>query len=128
MICITFVPNYKRTSFRSHIDVSFLELPKMQCACVMLAEKFSGHLNLLCTFPGGHLSERVFIIIVKWFAFLNKRPQRERDGHCGNEVGTLRRDRNIASHIASYIYRHPATIALLWLERPRPYRPTMMKS
>ena len=28
----------------------------------------------------------------KWFAFLNKRSQRERDKHCGNEVGTLRRD------------------------------------
>ena len=28
----------------------------------------------------------------KWFAFLNKSPQRGRDGHCGNEVGTLRRD------------------------------------
>ena len=26
----------------------------MQCACVMLAEKLRGRLNLLCTFPGGH--------------------------------------------------------------------------
>ena len=33
---------------------------------------------------------------VQSFALLNKRPQRERGGHCGNEVGTLRRDRNIA--------------------------------
>ena len=36
---------------------------------------------------------RIFtVVIVKWFAFLNKRAQRGRDGHCGNEVGTLRRD------------------------------------
>ena len=42
------------------IDVSFLELPKMQCACVYtLAEKFRGRLNLLCTFPGGHLSKLI---------------------------------------------------------------------
>ena len=39
-------------------------------------------------------SERIFIvvIVIKWFAFLNKRPQRRRDGHRGNEVGTLRLD------------------------------------
>ena len=38
-------------------------------------------------------SDRIFsVFIVKWFAFLNKRPQRGRDGHCGNKVGTLRRD------------------------------------
>ena len=24
--------------------------------------------------------------------YSNKRPQRGRDGHCGNEIGTLRRD------------------------------------
>ena len=28
---------------------------------------------------------------VKWFAFLNKRPQTGREGHYGNDVGTLRR-------------------------------------
>ena len=39
------------------------------------------------------------VVIVKWFAFLNKRPQRGRGGHRGNEVGTLQRDRNIASYI-----------------------------
>ena len=40
------------------------------------------------------------VVIVKWFAFLNKRPQRGRDGHCGNEVGTLQRgiEIQIASH------------------------------
>ena len=38
-------------------------------------------------------SKRIFsVVIVKWFAFLNKRPQRGRDGNCGNEVATLRRD------------------------------------
>ena len=26
----------------------------MQCACVTLAEKLRGRLNMLCTFPGGH--------------------------------------------------------------------------
>ena len=36
------------------VSCVFLELPKMQCACVMLAEKLKGRLNLLCTFPGGH--------------------------------------------------------------------------
>ena len=35
------------------------------------------------------------VVIVKWFAFLNKRLQRGRDGHSGNEVGTLRRDMQI---------------------------------
>ena len=46
-------------------------------------------------------SERIFsMVIVKWFAFLNKRPQRGRDVHCENEVGTLRRD--IEKYIASY--------------------------
>ena len=30
--------------------------------------------------------------VVKWFAFLNMRPQKGRDDHCGNEVGTLSRD------------------------------------
>ena len=35
------------------------------------------------------------VVIVEWFAFLNKRPQRGRDVHCGNEVGTLRRDMEI---------------------------------
>ena len=43
-----------------------------------------------------YLNILIFVVIVKWFAFLNKRPQRGRDGHCGNEVGTIRRDRNIA--------------------------------
>ena len=28
----------------------------------------------------------------KWFAFLDNSPQRGRDGHCGNEVETLRRE------------------------------------
>ena len=26
----------------------------MQCACVTVAKKLRGRLNLLCTFPGGH--------------------------------------------------------------------------
>ena len=44
--------------------------------------------------PALHIPRWPFIRanIVKWFVFLNKRPQRGRDGHCGNEVGTLRRD------------------------------------
>ena len=46
--------------------------------------------------PKWPLDQSEYSVIVKWFAFLNKRPQRGRDGHCGNEVGTLRRDRNIA--------------------------------
>ena len=36
------------------IDMSFLELPKMQCACVTLAEKLRRRLSLFCTFPCGH--------------------------------------------------------------------------
>ena len=66
----------------------------MQCACVTLAEKLRGHLNLLCTFPGGHWI-RVNIQCGHrkvGLPFLNKRPQRGRDGHCGDEVGTLGRD------------------------------------
>ena len=85
----------------------FLELPKMQCACVTLAEKFRGRLNLLCTFPGGHW---IIAVIVKWFAFLNKRPQRGRGGHCGNEVGTLRRDIEIwldSQPVITYIGSQP---------------------
>ena len=58
----------------------------------------------------------------KWFAFLNKSPERGRDNHCGNEVGTLRRDIEIKP--VRNIYRNPATIASLWSEGPyRPYRP-----
>ena len=70
----------------------------MQCACVTLAEKFRVRLNLLCTFLGGHLSKLIIRAIIQCDhrkAFLNNGPQRGRDGHCGNEVETLRRDMQI---------------------------------
>ena len=44
-------------NFQQAADVHSLdrcELPKMQCACVTLAEKLRGRLNLLCTFPCRH--------------------------------------------------------------------------
>ena len=58
----------------------FLELPKMHCACVTLEGMPKPALHI----PKWPLEHSV--------AFLNKRSQRERGGHYGNEVGTLRRD------------------------------------
>ena len=70
-----------------------LELPKMQCACVTLAEKLKGRLNLLCTFPGGHwIRANIPCKVVCLFK------QETLEGarcHCGNEVGNLRRGARI---------------------------------
>ena len=46
------MPNFQQTADVHRLDRC--ELPKMQCACITLAEKLRGRLNLLCTFPGGH--------------------------------------------------------------------------
>ena len=46
------MPNFQQTADVHRLDR--YELPKMQRACVTLAEKLSGRLNLLCTFPCGH--------------------------------------------------------------------------
>ena len=65
-----------------------------------------GMLNLICTFPGGHWIRAIIQCgHRKVVCFLNKRPQRGRDGHCGNEIGTLRRDIEIliASQPVTYI-------------------------
>ena len=60
---ITFVPNFQQTTDIHGLDrgktlaivsCAYLELRKMQCACVTLSEKLRGRLNQLCTFPGGH--------------------------------------------------------------------------
>ena len=101
MICMTIVLKFQQTTYTSSrsrkrniryrvVVFVFLGLPQMQCACVTLCRNVDqklitgrGCLNLPCTFSGGHW------IRVKWFAFLNKRPQGGRDGHCENEVGTL---------------------------------------
>ena len=71
----------------------------MQCACVTLAEKFRGRMNLLCTFPGGHWIRVNIQCGHRKVVCLFKQDTLEgRGGHCGNEVGSLRRDiaRNIA--------------------------------
>ena len=62
-------------------------------ACTDEDEKF-GHLGCLTTSPGLTRSRGQSILLEpgKWFAFLNKSPQRGQDGTHGNEVGTLRRD------------------------------------
>ena len=89
-IFITIVLKFQQTTYTSSrsrkrnigcrvVVFVFLGLPQMQCACVTLCSHVDekliigrGCLNLLCTFPG---SERIFsVVIVKWFAFLNKRP------------------------------------------------------
>ena len=104
------------------VVVCFLELPKTQGACALLRREklIIGRecLNQLCTFPGGHWIRSNIQCghrTVKWSAFLNKRPQRGRDGHCGNEVGTLRRgiEIKIDRQIDRNKYRNSA---LLWLE------------
>ena len=94
----------------------FLELPKMQCACVTLAEKLRGRLTCFVHSQVAIGSERIFIaVIVKWFAFLNKRPQRGRDGHL--ETRSEPYDETYKySQPDSYIYSQPATIASLWSE------------
>ena len=50
----------------------FLELLKMQCACVTLEGTPE---------PALHIPRWSMEQSVKWFAFLDKRPQRGRDGH-----------------------------------------------
>ena len=60
-------------------------------ACTDVGEKF-GHLGCLTTSPGLTRSSGQSILLEpgKWFAFLNKSPQRGRDGTHGNEVGSRR--------------------------------------
>ena len=62
-------------------------------ACTDEGEKF-GHLGCITTSPGLTRSRGQSILLEpgKWLSFLNKSPQRGRDGTHGNEVGTLRRD------------------------------------
>ena len=62
-------------------------------ACTEEDEKF-GHLGCITTSPGLTRSRGQSILLEpgKWFAFLNKSPQRGRDGTHENEVGTLRRE------------------------------------
>ena len=85
----------------------------MQCACVTLAEKLRGRLNLLCTlFPGGHwIRANIHSGHREVVCHLNKIPQ----------IAMWKRDRNpmmrhtnIDSQPDSYIYSQPATIASLW--------------
>ena len=53
-------------------------------------EKFGMPYNLLgLTRSSG---QSILLEPGKWFAFLNKTSQKRQDKHCGNEVGTLRRD------------------------------------
>ena len=62
-----------------------------------------GRLNLLCTFQGGHwIRGNIQYDHRKVVCLFNKRTQRVRDGHCGNEVGTLRRDIEIYIYIETY--------------------------
>ena len=65
-------------------------------ACTDADEKFSHYTasGMPYDLPGLTRSSGQSILLDpgKWFAFLNKRPQRGRDGHYGNEVGTLQRD------------------------------------
>ena len=89
----------------------------MQCACVMLAEKLRGRLNLLCTLSGGHCIRANIHSghCVKWCVFLNKMPQRGLDSHV--ETRSEPYDETYKySQPDSYIYSQPATIASLWSE------------
>ena len=87
------MPNCQQTAGVRRLDHVSFELPKMQCACVKLAEKLRERLTCFAHSKMAIGSERIFsVVIVKWFAFLKKRSQRGRGGHFGNEVGTLRRD------------------------------------
>ena len=74
----------------------FLGLPQMQCACVTLCDEKEGMPEPALHIPRWPLDQSENsvggVVIEKWVAFLNKNPQRGRDGHRGNEVGTLRRD------------------------------------
>ena len=115
-ICITFQVCAKLSV---SIDV-FLELSKMQCACVTLAEKLRGRLNLLCTFPGGHSIRANIHCGHRKVVCLFKQETSE-----GARWPLWKRRRNpttrqkysqIARQPASYIYRHPATITSLWSE------------
>ena len=100
------------------IDVSFLELPKMQCACVTLTEKLRwtrlrGRLNLFCTFPCGHWIRANIQRGHRKVVCLFKQETSE-----GVRWPLWKRGRNPMtrqkySQPASYIYRHPATIASL---------------
>ena len=81
----------------------------MQCACVTLEGMPEPALHI----PRWPLEQSD--------GFLNKRPQRGRGGHCGNEVGTLRRDRNIASQLHIQV---PTRTSIALVGGPsRPYRP-----
>ena len=65
----------------------------MQCACVTLAEKFREGLNLFCTFTSGHWIRANIQCGHRRVVCLFKQETPEgSDGHCGNEVGTQRRD------------------------------------
>ena len=68
----------------------------MKCACVTLTEKFRGRLNLLCTFPGGRWIRANIQGGHRKVVYLFKQETSEGARcHCGNEVGTLRRDMQI---------------------------------
>ena len=97
------------------IDVNFPELPKMQCACVTLAEKFRGGLKSICTFPCGHwiraniqCGHRRVVCLFK-----QETPEGVRWPLWKRGRNPTTRHRNIARYPARYIYRHPATIASL---------------
>ena len=90
----------------------------MQCACVMLAEKLRGRLNLLCTFPGGNLIRANIQCVhgkVVWL-FKQETSEGARLPLWKRGRNPTTRHRNIASQPASYIYRFPAIMASLWSE------------
>ena len=113
------MPNFQQTADVRRVDrCEFSELPKLQCACVTLAEQLGGRLSLFCTFPCGHWIKANIqcghpeVVCL----FKQETPEGVRRLQWKRGRNPTTRHRNIASQIASYIYRHPATIASLWSE------------
>ena len=81
----------------------------MRYAWPEVGQKLRGRLNLLCTsLVAIDQSE----YSVQWFAFLNKRLQRGRDGHSGNEGGTYDKTYKYSqpvTYMASQLHIWPAS-------------------
>ena len=81
-----------------------------------------GCLNLLCTFPGGHwIRANIQCGYRKVVCLFKQETSEGRDGHYGNEVGTLRRDIEINIDRQKHIQEpsHNNSIDLVG----EPYRP-----
>ena len=93
---LSFIMSVIQVQVEVHVNTGDMQVGEKICKYVQLAQMLATilHLGCLTTSPGLTRSSGQPILLEpgKWFAFLNKNPQRGRDGTHGNEVGTLRRD------------------------------------